>query len=268
MLNLFRSTSEKNSQISPPKVYLGSFNINGSQLDKRTAQIWLKEASSCDIILLGFQEFPTASIPSSNVRNISDENSQEIKTFLRPNKTFNSSQENQFLSILQEVLGEEFELSGDVSMGENPTYGKVPIGGEKTVEWWGFIRLMCFSRIGLIRPEEMEMFVCPTGIKKSCYGSPSTTKGGDDMGGEAMKGYNEGCSPDKGLVVLYVSKWSLLVINGHLAATNLHNVPEIEFNKKRVEELSRLYKGLWSLVPDLCDAHTILIGDLNFRFSF
>lgn len=52
------------------------------------------------------------------------------------------------LSRIRGMIGSDFKLIADVAQGEPAVLIKPKVEGEKKLEWYGFIRLMVFSKLG------------------------------------------------------------------------------------------------------------------------
>jgi len=204
--------------LSEATLFAATFNINGSPLAVPDVDAMLNShgASSCDLILLAFQECGSCcwgSAASPSVRLGDDD--------------MNSHNDKAFLDVIMSNLSRPYEIVGDNSIGEPPTSEKVDIEGVKT-EWYGFVRMIVLKAadsrldLGVIRP-----FECCCGSKLSMF-SPHH--------------YPESEAPDKGAVGFIFEGPKLIVLSAHLMGTNKYAVPEETFDKERRKQV-RLDEG-------------------------
>lgn len=227
------------------KLFVGSFNINASELEPHHVEKWLEGKEGAGIVALGFQEclhLPCTELPSPSPV-------QQRETRLRG--PIDKDGDARFLNVVKSALP-GMELIGDVSMGEPPTNEKlVPEGGDKATEWYGSTRLLVLINKERYPTPTVESIVVAAGSKPSMY----ATAHGD---------YPESRSTDKGGVALYIQDENLLLINCHLCGTNKYNVGEEMFDKERVEQLKAIGESIEELVA-LRSPRIVILGDLNFR---
>ena len=126
-------------------IFCGTFNANGRHLSSENVSTWLGQgASNADLVILSLQEYPTRS-PEANSLN-------ELKKYNRcskkPLESGNFPREDDSLTHLVEgALSTCHQKLADISMGETPTFGRIEVCNEQ-IEWYGFIRLLVYSKIG------------------------------------------------------------------------------------------------------------------------
>lgn len=126
----------------------------------------------------------------------------------------------------------------------------------KTVEWYGTIRLLVFTRKDLFKDLRVRTVVIPSGDKPSVVA-------------DAPEDYAKDTSPDKGAVACYLedplSNLEVLLVNCHLYGTNKYGVGEAVFDEYRMTQLRVIEHALKATLPSTAPAHMVIFGDLNFR---
>lgn len=297
-------------QTAVSNFFVGSFNLNGSQLSPLDALQWLRtkrsipshngygckankgheesvvkghaqSAYDSDLVILSLQECPTHPhlLPSSNNDNndSSIDGSHIIKNqnelLLLPVIQIHTSgihaadimtNEDSIQMNIQSALSKDHYLVADIAMGEPPS------AATQIPRWYGFIRLLVFAKEKLYnhlqsiskqngpanRPAVIPIFA-PAGRKADHFSSYSCS-------------YARNKSPDKGGVCVYIPSLELLICSLHLCGTNSYNIPEVEFDAFRINELKILEEKVQEVMrhEDVLlssSYHVVLCGDLNFR---
>mmetsp|Transcript_18757 Transcript_18757/g.39035 ORF Transcript_18757/g.39035 Transcript_18757/m.39035 type:complete len:431 (+) Transcript_18757:113-1405(+) len=254
--NSVASTSLKNeSEVDRLKIFAATFNINGSPLSPPDVDSWLNShgASTCDLLLLAFQECATCSwtnSASANCVRLGDKAAEEV----------NQHNDVEFLNTILSNLQGDFEILGDRAIGEPPTSHKVDIEGVKT-EWYGFIRLVVLKKVGSpVDVGTIVPFECCCGSKLSMF---------------PPHHYPENEAPDKGAVGFILQGPRLIVTSLHLMGTNKYSVPETKFDSERRRQLEKISQVIEARFEKYCNDSSndiplsyyrkVIMGDFNYR---
>jgi len=244
-------------------LFVGTFNINAAKLTTFDARKWLADVKDYqpEVVAIGFQEcadFPEENSPSP--LNFRREYSETWSTSsIAANSTKQQDNENSADEFpeddvdchesLRRVL-KGYKKVADVAIGEPPI--KVVLSGKKT-QWYGAIRLLVYFKAAFDPNPEVTTLIIPTGTKKSAVPN--------------WDGYGENSSPDKGAVAVHFPEYDLLLVNLHLNGTNKYGVCEMEFDRKRTEQLGRIHNTLSEKIPHLGETRIVTMGDFNFRIQ-
>lgn len=219
-----------------PSISIGSFNMNGKDLDKIDALKWLQHSNgSSDLVIISLQECPTApNVPCSEPLSDSDHDKGNkipvpcIKVF---SSSSESSPDDRIQETIKSSLSPQHILLADIAMGEIPTLS--PEGKAKSSTFYGYIRLIIFAKDQTVLDLNSSSCVTnPTPLLIPIFapaGRKSAAPSGDT--------YPNHRSPDKGGVCICIPSLEILICSVHLCGTNEYNTPEKIFDEIRFNEL-------------------------------
>ena len=239
---------------STASAFIGSFNMNGVGISTSDASKWLHRKSEThasaydsDLVIISLQECPSApSIAQSTVFGTRNTTSPVIQVMTSSSLR---RDEDQVQRTIQAALSSQHILLADIAMGEPVS----PSDSKEEPRWYGFIRLLIYAKQkGSERYMDLVPILAPAGRK-----------------GDNLDAYNylPNRSPDKGAVCLFISSIKLLVCSVHLCGTNAYEIPEVDFDKIRINELNFIAEKCQTFIGDV-DYDPIICGDLNFRVEF
>jgi len=237
-------------------IFAGSFNMNGCNISSLDASKWLQQRSEklpsaidSDLVILSLQECPSAA-PSTD----HDTTRTDCIPIIRVLTSLSSIRvEDKVQTTIHNALSPQHTLIADIAMGE-PTSSTSD--SEENPKWFGFVRLLIFAKHKVL--ESIDNFSTNKNL------IPILAPAGRKADGYNGYEYPPNRSPDKGGICLYISSMNLLICSLHLCGTNAYEIPEADFDSRRINELNIIAEECHKVIGN--NAYdSIICGDLNFR---